>query len=118
MDRLDIITQLQYWIPIRLYRRDDEPTIDWCHFGERSFSDPFFSQTVERCLRSPFNLLFRHQTSIEVLEEVTAAYPGVPPTGFIFHVSRCGSTLVSQMLASLPRNIVISEASIIDSAIT
>src|SRR5678816_558328 len=32
----------------------------------------------------------------------------------IFHMSRCGSTLVAQMLAALERNIVISEARPID----
>jgi len=29
------------------------------------------------------------------------------PAVFIFHMSRCGSTLVSQMLASVPRNLVV-----------
>ena len=36
--------------------------------------------------------------------------PGLYPTGFIFHTSRCGSTLISQMLAALSQNIVVSEA--------
>ena len=92
--------------------------IDWCYFGSRRFVDPFFSQTVESCLRSPFNLLFRHQAPVQVLEEIRAVRQGVPPAGFVFHVSRCGSTLVSQMLASLSENIMISEAPVIDSAIT
>jgi hypothetical protein len=39
----------------------------------------------------------------------------IEPTGFIFHMSRCGSTLAAQMLASLEENIVISEAPPIDS---
>jgi gluconate kinase len=39
------------------------------------------------------------------------------PSGFIFHMSRCGSTLISQMLAALPRNIVISEAPPIDTVL-
>jgi hypothetical protein len=46
-----------------------------------------------------------------------AALPERPPTGFIFHASRCGSTLVAQMLASLPRNIVLSEPAILDSVL-
>jgi hypothetical protein len=44
-------------------------------------------------------------------------HPGLPPTGFIFHMSRCGSTLVSQMLASIPDNVVISEAGPIDAVV-
>jgi hypothetical protein len=36
------------------------------------------------------------------------------PAGFIFHMSRCGSTLVAQMLAGLESTLVISEAGPID----
>jgi hypothetical protein len=32
-----------------------------------------------------------------------------PPAGFIFHLSRCGSTLISQMLATDPANLVLVE---------
>jgi hypothetical protein len=39
------------------------------------------------------------------------------PTGFIFHMSRCGSTLISQMLAASSRHIVISEAEPIDTVV-
>src|SRR6185369_5327085 len=42
---------------------------------------------------------------------------GIAPQGFIFHMSRCGSTLVSRMLGSLPRSIVLSEAGPIDSVL-
>jgi hypothetical protein len=65
-------------------------------------------------LWQPFNLLFRHQTPIETLAELQDARPGLAPSGFIFHMSRCGSTLTAQMLAALPQNIVISEADPID----
>jgi hypothetical protein len=39
------------------------------------------------------------------------------PAGFIFHMSRCGSTLAARMLASLSRLTVISEAPPIDHVI-
>src|SRR5439155_24789392 len=57
------------------------------------------------------------QTPIEVLAELQAAEPGIPPTGFIFHMSRCGSTLISQMLAALPQNVVVSEAGPVDAVL-
>ena len=108
--------QLIDWMPVRCYfGPQSQPMLDWCYPGERRFTDPFFEQTIEQCLRHPFNLLFRHQTPIEVLAEMYEAQPGIYPTGFIFHMSRCGSTLISQMLAALPQNIVISEAVTIDS---
>jgi hypothetical protein len=36
------------------------------------------------------------------------------PAGFIFHLSRCGSTLITQMLASLPQTVVLSEAGVLE----
>ena len=89
--------------------------VDWGHLGRRRFTEPFFEQTSMQCIQHPADLLFRHQTPIQFLGELAATQPGLPPTGFIFHMSRCGSTLVSQMLAALPPNIVISEAPPVDS---
>lgn len=109
--------QLRGWMPIRLYWQQSRALLDWCYLGERRFTEPFFEQTLDECLRRPFNQLFRHQTPIEILSELQEVEPGLYPTGFIFHMSRCGSTLVSQMLAALPQNIVISEAGTIDSVL-
>ena len=109
--------QWRDWAPIRVYRRDGRWAVDWCFLGGARFTAPFFDDTIEFCLRRPFNLVFRRQTPIEALAELQAAAPGIYPTGFIFHMSRCGSTLVSQMLAALPSNIVVSEASVLDGAL-
>jgi hypothetical protein len=109
--------QLEGHVPIRVYWRQSRPMIDWCYLGTERLTDSFFDQTISRCLRRPFNLLFRPQTPVETLRERAASDPGLSPTGFIFHMSRCGSTLVSQMLAALPRNMVISEAGPIDAMI-
>ena len=105
------------WVPIRFYWEQKAPFVDWCYMGEERFTDPFFSDTIERRLCHPANLLFRHQTPIETLAEWREAQPGLPPRGFIFHMSRCGSTLVAQMLGALPRSIVISEAGPVDSVL-
>ncbi len=107
--------ELRDWMPIRFYPDADGQFVDWCHVGRERFIRPFFEDTINVCLRRPFNLLFRHQTPIEFLGEIYDRSPGIRPTGFIFHASRCGSTLVSQMLASMPSSIVISEAPPIDS---
>ena len=105
------------WAPIRLYRRDGGWAVDWCFLGGARFTAPFFDETIGACLHRPFNLAFRRQTPSEALAEMQAADPGIRPTGFIFHLSRCGSTLVAQMLAALPADIVISEASVIESVL-
>lgn len=114
MERLIDTNLLDGWVPLRLYWSEGQPQVDWCHLGRHTFSDPFFDQTISKRIDLPFNLLFRHQTSIDVLRQRYETNPGLAPTGFIFHMSRSGSTLVSRMLASLPQNIVISEPPPID----
>jgi hypothetical protein len=105
------------WMPIALRWKDACPTVDWCYRGSARFSESFFDQTISKCLTNPFNRLFRHQTPLSALEEYAAAHPGVPPTGLIFHMSRCGSTLIAQMLAALPQTIVLSEGEPIDAVL-
>src|SRR5947208_3470516 len=41
--------------------------------------------------------------------------PALEPDGFVFHQSRCGSTLAARMLGALPRSTSVSEAPPIDS---
>lgn len=102
------------WVPIRFVWQGGEAFVDWCWLGTEPFTEPFFDSTIEAAQRTPFNALFTHRTPIAELGRWYAAAPGMRPAGFIFHMSRCGSTLVSQMLAALPGNVVISEAGPID----
>jgi hypothetical protein len=117
----DLAALLADSVPIRFYWQAGPdgmaPMVDWCWLGAERFTDPFFEQTIERCLRLPFNQLFRHQTPVSDLLTLQRKQPGLAPSGFIFHMSRCGSTLVAQMLAALPQHIVISEAGPIDAVL-
>ena len=106
------------WIPTRFFRQHHQWLVEWCYLERRRFTEPFFESTVQQCMYLPFNLLFRRRTPVEALLDWQAQQPGQPPTGFIFHMSRCGSTLVAQMLAALPQNIVLSEASPIDEVLS
>jgi hypothetical protein len=108
-------SRLNGWTPMWIATDSNGPYVDWCHLNGLRFTHPFFQDTIDRAVQSPFNLLFRQRTSIDVLGEVHAARPGLYPKGFIFHMSRCGSTLVSQMLAALPQNLVLSEPGPVDS---
>jgi hypothetical protein len=108
---------LRDWMPVRLSWQSTQGILDWCYVGDERFTEPFFAETVQRLLRHPFNQLLRRQTPLEVLAELHERTPGLAPTGFIFHLSRCGSTLVSQMLAALAQNIVVSEAAPVDAVL-
>lgn len=109
---------LHNWIPVRVYWKDGAPMVDWCYMGNKRFTEPFFDVTVTMQMRDNFSLLFRHHTPVDDLGEIVEQSPHLQPTGFIFHMSRCGSTLVAQMLAALEENIVISEAPPIDSILS
>ena len=105
------------WLPIGASWRADQLYVRWCHFGEVPLRDPFFEGSVQRRMPKPFNRLFQAWTPITRLADWLEIHPGLGPSGFIFHMSRCGSTLVSQMLAALERNVVVSEASPIDAVV-
>jgi hypothetical protein len=105
------------WTPIQMRWEDDRPVIRWCFTEGIEFSDPFFDQTIERCLLDPFRLLFWRDTGIEALSELARESPGLAPSGFVFHMSRCGSTLVAQMLAALPSALVLSEPPPVDTVL-
>lgn len=77
-----------------------------------SLTEPFFQQTVERARENKQRgELF---TEFDVLPQLEKVFDSVPPTGFIFHSSRCGSTLVSNACKAVTNSIVISEANAID----
>jgi len=96
------------WLPVHLGWQRGQPCLHWLHFGSERFVEPFFAGTIARCLRRPFSQLFTARTSMAALDAQAGGAGHVDPAGFIFHMSRCGSTLLGQMLTRLPGNVVIS----------
>ncbi|MFJ4391777.1 sulfotransferase family protein [Pseudomonas soli] len=97
------------WLPIRLWQGDAGWRVDWCWFGEQRLTRPFFRDDVDQALRLPFNQAMRRDTDVSALLDWHARSPGLTPSALVFHASRCGSTLIAQLLASQARNIVLSE---------
>jgi hypothetical protein len=105
------------WIPFAIRWEPSGPLVEWCHLGARRFVEPFFDQTIQQRQRDPdYHHSFR-TTPAQALHEFQSAHAALSPTGFLFHASRCGSTLVTQMLASAPQNRVLSEPNILDSVL-
>jgi hypothetical protein len=117
VDLTTTTASLEGWTPIRVGWGSDRPVVDWCLTRGVPFAEPFFDQTVEECFRDPCRLLFRRSTGMEELRRFAVDHPGLPPAGFIFHMSRCGSTLVARMLAAVPEHLVVSEAGPLDSVL-
>ena len=104
---------LCHWIPYRLQPKDG--LVNWlCTEGQR-FDAPFFEETIARCLSHPHNSgRFKTRTTLANLPTLAQTVPALEPSAFIFHVSRCGSTLLSQLLSLSERHIVLSEVPLLD----
>jgi hypothetical protein len=117
VDTLTDLEMLRGWIPARVVWTNDQQRVEWVFLPEKRFSEPYFDATLQVAMRRPFNVLFRHVTSLDLMERWAEISPGISPSGFIFHVSRCGSTLVSSLLGQLPRSLVLSEPVPLDTLI-
>jgi hypothetical protein len=85
------------------------------YVGNKPFIEPFFNETILWCKSLKENRnLYKPTSTLEMLSHWSGAMDSIPPTAFIFHVSRCGSTLLSQLLALNPSNIVLSEVPFLD----
>lgn len=95
------LASLRGWFPVTASKTQ----LGWRHVGQTRFTAPFFIDTLaglaRRSCRTPYAALAR-------FDDVIA------PSAFIFHVSRCGSTLLTQALAALAHCVVMSEPPVLD----
>ena len=110
------ITQLKGWLPVDAVVVDGRPGLQWIEMRDVDLAEPFFQQTVER-VRNDGTSRRELFTEFDVLLQLEKELESVAPTGFIFHSSRCGSTLVANACRALANSIVLSEALAIDKLI-
>jgi hypothetical protein len=97
---------LANWTPVALNLATEVPSIDWGDLRGVRFTEPFFHQTVERWAGQASAPLVR--TDLAALAQLDDQ-PSLDPSALIFHLSRCGSTLLSRLLATVPGMLVVSE---------
>ncbi|MFO1414722.1 MAG: hypothetical protein U1F10_12615 [Burkholderiales bacterium] len=114
---MDTLPDLEGWVPVAASVRDGHLVADLCLVGERPFTEPFFGDSVTACMRLPFNNAFRREAEVATMAAWLAAHPPLPVAGFIFHMSRCGSTLLAQVLGAADGNRVLSEPAPLDEAL-
>lgn len=100
------IAALAGFTPVALDLSPPGGAIDWGDLGGVRFTEPFFDQTVERWAGGAAARLVR--TGIDALAALDHA-PSLDPAALIFHMGRCGSTLVSRLLGQLPGVLAIAE---------
>lgn len=105
------------WLPVALIEATEGIAIDWARFGDAPIDRSFFADAVATALYRPFNRVLRHATTLDAFVAATPAEPAVPVAGLIFHMSRCGSTLVARMLGALDATIALSEPGPLDAVV-
>jgi hypothetical protein len=89
-------------LPARAALREAGLHVALANIAPTELHDPFLQDTLKRI---PSDLTLAHVPTPERVE----ADAGTAPSGLIFHVARCGSTLVSQLLKLQPGLTVYSE---------
>ncbi|GAA0540376.1 hypothetical protein [Chitinophaga japonensis] len=104
------------WIPYRLcYSGQDGWTAKWLDLGNERMTHPFFDETIQLCrYRQKERSSLESRSSADFLVQACERLDSLEPAAFIFHVSRCGSTLLSQAFTAPAENIVVAEAPLLD----
>ena len=105
------IQNLKGYLPVDATVVDGRPGLSWLDMSGIDLVEPFFQQTVERAKKQNRTELF---TEFDALLQLEKTFDNVAPTGFIFHSSRCGSTLVSNACRAIENTIVLSEPHAVD----
>ncbi len=95
------------WLPITLNSKLFR--IRWIKTGTGPLNEPLFRETVRK-LQAGKPGASECETELFLLQESFPRPSWVPPAGIIFHMTRCGSTLVANALRMAERSVVVSES--------
>ncbi len=101
------------WLPLRLTSTGEDTQVEWIE-TESPIADADFEQAASALrVEAAAGRRRLRQTDVTVLE-AAGTTAGPDPAAFIFHVSRCGSTLLSSVLTALEESGVVAESVILD----
>jgi len=107
--------KMEGWIPYKFTHAQNSPLCHWLDTGGAPFIEPFFDETLIKCRSANTKGRgFEQVSNLAMVLEWAQSLHEVMPKAFIFHISRCGSTLVSQLLASSPKNVSLAEVPFFD----
>ncbi|KRD12898.1 hypothetical protein ASE21_03025 [Flavobacterium sp. Root901] len=109
------IHPLSNWIPYKLIEKENNIYFEWIYLDDIKYSEPFFEETILKCKKHEYNSKsLKVVTTPENLIEWSNELVSIDLKSLVFHVSRCGSTMLSQSLATASENIIVSEAPVFD----
>lgn len=99
------------WLPYRYHAKARH--VYWCLPAGHA-TEPFQDETISRYRQTILlNQFITPKTTLPALDIQAQAVQSVAPAGFIFHLSRCGSTLISGCLSELDTTCVLSESPVL-----
>ncbi len=107
----DNIQLAGHWLPYRYHAKNR--SIHWCLPAGHA-TEPFQDETISRYRQTILvNQFIAPKTALASLDIQAKAVQSITPVGFIFHLSRCGSTLISGCLSELDTTSVFSESPVL-----
>lgn len=104
---------LHNWIPYRL--RPADGLCQWLYVFDKSFDEPFFDETIVKCKSHAYNSSpYQAASALGELSALASGIDSLKPDAFIFHISRCGSTMLSQLLGLSEVHISLAEVPLFD----
>jgi len=80
----------------------------WADLGDYPFREWQFMYTIQSLAESGA-IGDAFMTDFSILQDDRILADPIAPSGFLFHISRCGSTLTAKALARLPEHVVINQ---------
>ena len=108
------------WLPVDAVVVEGRPGLQWMNMRGVALVEPFFQQTIDRRRAEhppPEERFTEFDTLIQLEAQLEKTFRSIPPTGFIFHSSRCGSTLVANACRAIEGSVVLSEPPAVDKLI-
>jgi hypothetical protein len=103
------------WFPVSLKNDIDDSLCRWVYFADNSFNDPFFEESIGKVMSHQINSKpFKTWSSLEMMDQWSKEIDIISPKAIIFHTSRCGSTMLSQLLGLNQQHISLAEVPLFD----
>lgn len=80
----------------------------WADIGDQPFREWQFMYTIEAMAKED-RIGETFTTDFAILQDDRVLADPIEPSGFMFHISRCGSTLSAKALARSPQHVVITQ---------
>lgn len=106
------------WLPSAVSGSPAGLVVRWQHFGDRRLTESFYQDSLHHSRARKLNTFFKIRTPLAtLLDQPPADADPTAPAALIFHMSRCGSTLVSRMIAALTGTAMLSEPPPLDAMV-